>query len=78
MRALDTLMDGYGLHHGGSVAAASGNLARSTSSRLPGWGRLVLKALSSWRYHLGVYSVPWELKGMQQFINLRKPKEESL
>lgn len=46
--------------------------------RLPGWGRLALKALSSWRYRLGVYTAPLELKWMQQFIELRKPKAESL
>jgi anaerobic magnesium-protoporphyrin IX monomethyl ester cyclase len=46
--------------------------------RLPIWGRLALKTLSSWRYRLGCYSTPAELKWVQQFINLRKPKEESL
>jgi len=46
--------------------------------RLPGWGRLALKALSSWRYRLGVYTAPLELRWMQQFIELRKPKAESL
>jgi radical SAM superfamily enzyme YgiQ (UPF0313 family) len=46
--------------------------------RLPRWGRLGLKALSSWRYRLGIYTAPLELKWMQQFINLRKPKAESL
>ena len=46
--------------------------------RLPSWGRWILKALSSWRYRLKVYSAPFELRWMQQFINLRKPKEESL
>jgi anaerobic magnesium-protoporphyrin IX monomethyl ester cyclase len=46
--------------------------------RLPGWGRVALKALSSWRYRLGVYEAPWELKWMQQLIELRKPKAESL
>ena len=46
--------------------------------RLPSWGRLGLKALSSWRYRLGIYTAPLELKWMQQFINLRKPKAESL
>ena len=46
--------------------------------RLPNWGRLALKALSSWRYRLGVYSAPLELKWAQQFIDLRKPKAESL
>ena len=46
--------------------------------RLPGWGRFVLKALSSWRYQLGIYSAPMELKWTQRVINLRKPKAESL
>jgi anaerobic magnesium-protoporphyrin IX monomethyl ester cyclase len=46
--------------------------------RLPNWGRLALKALSSWRYRLGVYAAPLELKWMQQVIELRKPKAESL
>ena len=46
--------------------------------RLPGWGRLTLKALSDWRYRLGVYGLPLELKFAQRMINLRKPKVESL
>jgi radical SAM superfamily enzyme YgiQ (UPF0313 family) len=46
--------------------------------RLPNWGRLALQALSSWRYRLGVYTAPQELKWAQQFIDLRKPKTESL
>ena len=46
--------------------------------RLPNWGRLALKALSSWRYKLGVYGSPLELRWLQQVIELRKPKAESL
>ena len=46
--------------------------------RLPAWGRLVLKTLSSWRYRLGIYAAPFELKWTQRFIDLRKPKAESL
>ena len=46
--------------------------------RLPSWGRLALQGLSSWRYRLGVYTAPIELKWTQQLINLRKPKAESL
>ena len=46
--------------------------------RLPAWGRMVLKALSGWRYRLGVYSWPLELKLAQRVINVRKPKVESL
>jgi anaerobic magnesium-protoporphyrin IX monomethyl ester cyclase len=46
--------------------------------RLPRWGRWALQSLSSWRYRLGIYSFPLELRWMQQFIELRKPKLESL
>jgi anaerobic magnesium-protoporphyrin IX monomethyl ester cyclase len=46
--------------------------------RLPGWGRWALKALSSWRYRMGVYSAPLELKWIQRVIDLRKPKAQSL
>jgi radical SAM superfamily enzyme YgiQ (UPF0313 family) len=46
--------------------------------RLPRWGRALLKTLSDWRYRLGVYSLPLELKLAQRFISLRKPKVESL
>jgi hypothetical protein len=34
--------------------------------------------MSSWRYRFGVYGSPLELKWMQQVIELRKPKAESL
>lgn len=46
--------------------------------RLPKWGRLTLKALSAWRYKLGIYSAPFELKWTQRIIDLRRPKAESL
>jgi anaerobic magnesium-protoporphyrin IX monomethyl ester cyclase len=46
--------------------------------RLPAWGRRLLKALSAWRYRLGVYSTPFELRWAQRMIDLRKPKAESL
>jgi radical SAM superfamily enzyme YgiQ (UPF0313 family) len=46
--------------------------------RLPAWGRVALKALSSWRYRLQVYTAPFELKWAQRMIDLRKPKVESL
>ncbi len=46
--------------------------------RLPAWGRTTLKALSEWRYRLGVYALPWELKMAQRVVHLRKPKAESL
>ena len=46
--------------------------------RLPGWGRSLLKALSSWRYRCGLYGFPLELKWAQRVIEIRKPKLESL
>jgi hypothetical protein len=46
--------------------------------RLPKWGRNILRALSGWRYRLGVYALPLELKLAQWALNLRRPKEESL
>ena len=46
--------------------------------RAPKWSRSLLKTLSSWRYALGIYRFPIELQWANQFINLRKPKRESL
>jgi radical SAM superfamily enzyme YgiQ (UPF0313 family) len=46
--------------------------------QLPQWGRALLKTLSSWRYSLGVYRFPFELRLAQQLISLRKPRLESL
>jgi anaerobic magnesium-protoporphyrin IX monomethyl ester cyclase len=46
--------------------------------RAPRWARLLLKTLSWWRYLLRVYARPRELRWAREFINLRKPKEESL
>jgi radical SAM superfamily enzyme YgiQ (UPF0313 family) len=46
--------------------------------RMPAWGRWVLKALSDWRYRLGVYALPLELRWAQRVISVRKPKVESL
>lgn len=46
--------------------------------RAPQWSRLLLKALSWWRYNLRFYQFPVELLWANQFINLRKPKRESL
>lgn len=46
--------------------------------RAPRWSRGLLKTLSSWRYALGLYAFPQELRWAQRFIELRKPKRESL
>lgn len=47
-------------------------------TRLPRWGRRLLKVLSGWRYGLGIYFAPFELRWAQRMIDLRKPKVESL
>jgi hypothetical protein len=46
--------------------------------RAPRWSRVLLKTLSAWRYAFRVYAFPAELRWAQQFITLRKPKQESL
>lgn len=46
--------------------------------RLPGWGRGLLKSLSSWRYALGAYGHPAELRFAQKLVRLRQPRLESL
>ena len=44
----------------------------------PGWSRMLLKTLSAWRYAMHVYRYPLELRIADKFIQLRKPKRESL
>ena len=44
----------------------------------PRWSRALLKTLSSWRYAFHVYRFPIELRWANHFIDLRKPKRESL
>lgn len=46
--------------------------------RLPAWGRLLLQALSAWRYRLGIYARPFELRLAQRLVRLRQPRHESL
>lgn len=46
--------------------------------RLPSWGRWLLKIFGAWRYRMGFYALPFELRWAQWAINLRKPKAESL
>ncbi|QNI37657.1 B12-binding domain-containing radical SAM protein [Edaphobacter albus] len=46
--------------------------------RAPRWSRLMLKTLSAWRYTFRIYNYPIELQWAHNFINLRKPKRESL
>ncbi|MEO8594642.1 MAG: radical SAM protein [Candidatus Solibacter sp.] len=46
--------------------------------RLPGWGRTLLKSLSSWRYATGAFQFPGELRLAQKLVRLRQPRLESL
>lgn len=46
--------------------------------RLRGWPRRILKLLSAWRYRFQVYRWPFELRWARRFIDLRRPKLESL
>lgn len=46
--------------------------------RAPRWGRYLLQTMSAWRYAAGIYNAPYELLWAQRFIDLRKPKRESL
>ena len=46
--------------------------------RLPPWGRAMLQTLSSWRYALGAYGFPAELRLAQKLVRLREPRLESL
>jgi radical SAM superfamily enzyme YgiQ (UPF0313 family) len=46
--------------------------------RLSGWGRTLLKSLGSWRYALGAYAHPGELRFAQKLVRLRQPRLESL
>ncbi len=36
--------------------------------------KIILKALSGWRYRLGIYRAPYELKALQKLIRYRRPE----
>ncbi len=46
----------------------------STDQRLRGPARWLLKAASSWRYHLRMYSHPIELRVLQRAIAYQRPE----
>ncbi len=46
--------------------------------RLPPWGRMMLKSLGTWRYALGAFDNPVELRWAQRLVRLREPRLESL
>ncbi|MGD1093063.1 MAG: radical SAM protein [Bryobacteraceae bacterium] len=46
--------------------------------RLPRWARWMLKGLGSWRYAMGAFNNPFELRWAQKIVRLRQPRLESL
>lgn len=46
--------------------------------RMPGWGRAALRLMGSWRYAVGAYDNPLELRWAQKLLKLREPRLESL
>lgn len=44
----------------------------------PGWAKIVLRGLASWRYASGRWDNPWELNAARRIIPLRDPQSEGL
>jgi radical SAM superfamily enzyme YgiQ (UPF0313 family) len=49
-----------------------------TDLKIQPWHRNVLRTLGTWRYNLGVYSNPVELRAMFKYISYRRPELEGL
>ena len=47
-------------------------------TRVPGWAKTGLTALSSWRYAMRRYDRPWELVASQRLVNLLDPRVSSI
>ncbi len=45
-----------------------------TDPRLLGWRRVVLRALSGWRYRSGFYAAPYELRALQKLFRYQRPE----
>jgi radical SAM superfamily enzyme YgiQ (UPF0313 family) len=46
----------------------------TTDPRLKGWRRLMLKAASAWRYKLGWYAAPYELRALHRLVRYQRPE----
>ncbi len=46
----------------------------ATDPELRGASRIVLKAISSWRYHFRLYRYPIELRALRRFIHYQRPE----
>jgi hypothetical protein len=47
-----------------------------TDIRLSPWKKRLLKILGGWRYKLGVYQFPYEIKILQKLWKYRQPETE--
>jgi radical SAM superfamily enzyme YgiQ (UPF0313 family) len=45
-----------------------------TDPRLTRWRRATLKAVSAWRYALGVYEAPYELRALHRVMSYQRPE----
>ena len=45
-----------------------------TNPRLTGVRRFILRAASAWRYHLGYYRYPYELRPLQRLLAYQRPE----
>ena len=45
-----------------------------TDPRLSGWRGTVLRAVSLWRYHSGIYAAPYELRLLQKLFRYQRPE----
>jgi anaerobic magnesium-protoporphyrin IX monomethyl ester cyclase len=45
-----------------------------TDPRLTGWRRLMLKAVSTWRYRLEWYDAPYELRAIHRLVRYQRPE----
>lgn len=44
--------------------------------RIKGWKKVLLRAVSFWRYHLKIYAFPYEIKALHKIWNYRQPEEQ--
>ncbi len=47
-----------------------------TDFRIRGWKKTLLRAVSFWRYHLGFYAAPYEIKLILKLWKYRQPEEQ--
>lgn len=45
-----------------------------TDPRLTSWRRALLKTVSAWRYTLGVYAAPYELRALHRLMHYQRPE----